>query len=58
MLHSKYFPHPYKTCGGHPFKLSAADSHYVHQLISSWKAGNGAQIAKALVDIKNKPYYI
>jgi len=55
MLHSKYFPHPYKPCGGHSFKLSAVDSYYVHQLISSWKAGNGAQVAKALVDIKNKP---
>jgi len=53
MLHSKYFPHPYKPCGGHPFKLSAADTHYVQQLISSWKAGNGAQIVKTLVDIKN-----
>ena len=53
MLHSKYSPCPYKPCGGHPFKLSAAD--YVQQLISSQKAGNRAQIAKALVDMKDKP---
>ena len=42
ILHSKYFPHPYKPCGGHLFKLSAADTHLVQQLISSWKAGNEA----------------
>src|SRR5882762_8289199 len=54
MLHSEYIPHPYKPCGSHPFKLSAADTHYAQQLISSWKAGNAAQIAKALVDIKNQ----
>src|SRR5882762_5736256 len=54
MLHSKYFPHPYKPCGSHLFTLSAADTHYVQHLISSWKAGNAAQISKALVDIKNQ----
>jgi len=57
MLHSKYFPHSYKPCGGHPSKLSAADTHYVQQLISSWKAGNGAKVAKTLVDIENIPLH-
>jgi len=42
MLHSKYFPHPYRPCGGHPSKLSPADTHYVQELIGSWWAGNGA----------------
>jgi len=53
MLHFKYFPHPYKPCGGHPSKLSPADTQYVQELIGSWWAGNGAHIARALVDIKN-----
>jgi len=50
--HSKYFPHPYKPSGGHLSKLSATDTHYVKQLISSWKAVSGAKIAKTLVDIE------
>jgi len=55
MLHLKYFPHPYKPCGGQPFKLSAADTHYVQQLISSWKAGNAApNCPKHDMDVKNK----
>ena len=49
---SKYFPHPYKPSGGHLSKLSATDTHYVKQLISSWKAVSGAKIAKTLVDIE------
>jgi len=53
MLHSKYFPHSYRPCGGHPSKFSAADTHYAQQLISSWKAGSGAQITKTLVDTEN-----
>jgi len=52
ILHSKYFPHPYKTSGGHPSKLSATDTHYVQQLIGSWKAVSGAKIVKTLVDIE------
>jgi len=55
ILHFIYFPCPYKPYGGHPSKLSPADNHYVQQLIGSWKAGNGAHIAKALVDVKTQP---
>jgi len=40
ILHSKYFPCPYKPSGGHPSKLSLADNYYVQQLIGSWEAGN------------------
>jgi len=54
MLPSKYFPHQYKPSGDYPLKLSAAGTHCAQQLISSWKAGNAAQLAKALVDIKNQ----
>src|SRR5882762_4894350 len=55
MLPSKYFPYQYKPSGDHPLKLSAAGTHCAQQLISSWKAGNAAQVAKVLVDIKNQP---
>src|SRR5882762_118498 len=55
MLPSKYFPHQYKPSGDYPLKLSAAGTHCAQQLISSWKAGNAAQLAKALVHVKNQP---
>jgi len=54
IIDSMYFPYPYKPCGSCPSKLSSADTHYVQQLISSWKAGNWAHISKTLVDIKNQ----
>jgi len=55
MLHSKYFLHPHKPSGGCSSKLSAADTHHVQQLISSWKAVNAAKNAKTLVYAKNQP---
>src|SRR5882762_9921427 len=55
MLHLKFFLQQYKPSRGYPSKLSAADTHHVQQLIRSWKAGNAAQVAKVLVDIKNQP---
>jgi len=54
-LHSKYLPHPHRPSGGYSSKLSAADTHHLQQLISSWKAGNAAQNAKALVYTKHQP---
>src|SRR5882724_9251925 len=54
-LHSKYFPHPHKPSAGYSSKLSAANTHCVQPLISSWKAVNAAQIAKALVYTKSQP---
>jgi len=53
-LPSKYFPHQYKPSGDYPSKLSATGTHHAQQLISSWKAGNTAQVSKSFVDIKNK----
>ena len=55
MLPSKYFSHQYKLSGDYTLKLSAAGTHCAQQLISYWKAGNAAQVAKVLVDIKNQP---
>jgi len=55
MLPLKFFLHWYKISGDHPSELSAVDTHHAQQLISSWKAGNTAQVCKALMDIKNKP---
>jgi len=49
MLPSKYFLHQYKPSGDYPLKLSAAGTHCAQQLISYWKAGNAAQVAKVLV---------
>ena len=46
---------PHKPSGGYLPKLSAADTHHIQQLISSWKAVNAAQIIKAPVYTKNKP---
>jgi len=54
-LHSKYFPHPHKPSAGYSSKLSAANTHCVQPLISSWKAVNAAQIAKTLVYTKSQP---
>src|SRR5882762_436140 len=54
MLHLKYFLQQYKPSRDYPSKLSAADTHHVQQLIRSWRAGNAAQVAKVLVDIKNQ----
>src|SRR5882724_5931337 len=54
-LHSKYLPHLHKPSGGPPFKLSAADTHYAQQLITSGKAENASQITKTLMGIKNEP---
>ena len=54
-LHSKYHPHLHKPSGGPPFKLSAADTHYAQQLITSGKAENASQITKTLMGIKNEP---
>src|SRR5882762_5933869 len=55
ILHSNYFLHPHKPSGGCSSKLSAADIHHIQQLISTWKVIHAAQIAKTLVDTKNKP---
>ena len=54
-LRSKYCPQLHKPSTGHPTKLSAADTHYVQQLISSGKAENASQITKTLIGIKNEP---
>jgi len=39
-------PTPPKPSAGRPSKLSAADTHYAQQLISSGKAENASQITK------------
>ena len=44
----------YKPSGDYPLKLSAAGTHSAQQLISSWKAVNAAQVAKWLLNIKNR----
>jgi len=52
MLCSKYFPHPHKPSVGYSSKLSAAHTHHLQQLISSWKAVNAAKNVKTLVNAR------
>src|SRR5882762_4592005 len=55
ILHSRYFSHPHKPSGGCSSKLSAAHICHIQQLISTWRVVDAAQIAKTIVDTKNKP---
>jgi len=45
-----------KHRGGHPSKLSEADTHYALQLITSEKAENASQITQALQSITNQSF--
>ena len=51
-----YFKHCltlFKSVGGHPCKLSPADTQYAIHLITSQKAENATQVAKTLQNITN-----
>ena len=55
IVHSKYYPTPTWTLWRLPAQAFCCEHLYAQQLISSWKAGNAAQISKTLMDIKNQP---
>src|SRR6266487_3599215 len=53
-IHRKHWPYLQKSSGGHPLKLSEADTHYALHLITSRKAENAVQITQSLQDITNQ----
>src|SRR4051794_19255331 len=50
----KHYPYLQKPSGGHPPKLSEADTCSAQHLITSWKAENAVQITQTLYDITNQ----
>ena len=54
-MQRKHHPYLQKVIGGHPTKLSEADTHYAQHLITSRKAENASQITQILQEITNQP---
>src|SRR5215475_3309877 len=54
-LHSKHCSSLQKSLGGHPSKLTPANTRYAIHLITSRKAENAVQIIRTLRDIINQP---
>ena len=52
-IHSKHCLTLFKSVGGHPCKLSPADTQYATHLITSQKAENATQVAKTLQNMTN-----
>ena len=52
-LHSKHCSSLSNSLGGHPQKLSPADTQYAVCLITSQKAENATNVAKTLQDMTN-----
>ena len=50
----KHHPYLQKPTGGHPSKLSKADTHYAQHLITSRKAENASQITQVLKEMTNQ----
>ena len=57
-LHSKHCSSLSKSLGGHPQKLSPADTQYAVRLITSQKAENATDVAKTLQDMTNTSFFV
>jgi hypothetical protein len=47
-----------KSIGGHPQKLSPADTQYAIHLITSQKAENATEVTKTLQDMTNTSFHV
>ena len=54
-LHKKYCPNAQKSSGGHPSKLTSANTCFAIHLITSQKAENAMQVTKTLQEVTNQP---
>ena len=54
-LHKKYCPNAQKSSGGHPSKLTLANTCFAIYLITFQKAENAVQVTKALQEVTNQP---
>ena len=57
-LRSKHRSSLSKSLGGHPQKLSPADTQYAVHLITSQKAENATDVAKTLQDMTNTSFSV
>ena len=57
-LHSKHCSSLSKSLGGHPQKLSPADTQYAVCLITFQKAANAANVSKTLQDMTNTSFSV
>jgi len=57
-IRSKHHSTLSKSAGGHPQKLSPADTQYAIRLITSQKAENATEVTKTLQDMTNTSFTV